>query len=455
MNRYRILVALLALVVLAGISGKRAIASGDIVFDLKRLGQRVEGFGIHHWADQWRAAEEFENLHITHIRFSKDWSSWKNLKDMRERTDALGIKWLLVKWVPPKEYMGEDKQLADVPGYAAHWVQTIHEFDQNGCRPHFIDLVNEPDYFGIPPAPYNELVKRVRRGLDEAGYRDVQIAGPGLTHVGAGNIRRYVTALDDEAVRSLGAWATHGWEDKWDDWSGSVAITDLRSADYVSQCRARDREKPIWYTEYATRQTRFHGVPYPHPDYESDNYCASFTMPYAIRVFENTLSLLNHGVNVPFYWCSEDYRGSKKQWGYIGPQGEKKPIYFALRALYGNIRPGTRVVIPPGDMARRSVYAGAFLNDVDTDAPVVIVAMANTSSEKRKAKILLKHAPAGLRCVKADSVEIETWGDRKKKIADVAKLVPKEVRLKKKGDGYAMNVTLPRDSALTVILRRH
>ena len=178
-------------------------------------------------------------------------------------------------------------------------------------------------------------------------------------------------------------------------------------------------------------------------------------MPYAIRVFENTLSLLNHGVNVPFYWCSEDYRDSKKQWGYIGPKGEKKPIYFALKALYGNIRPGTRVVIPPGDMARRSVYAGAFLNGAGTDAPVVIVAMANTSNEKRKAKILLKHAPEGLRCVKADSVEIETWGDPEKKIADVAKLVPKEVRLKKKGDGYAMNVTLPRDSALTVILRRH
>lgn len=431
----------------ARIAGKKLALSPEIRFDLARLAQRVGGFGVHHLsAGQWASAAEFANLNITHVRFSQDWSSWEDLATLRRQSGAQGIKWLLVKWAPPPEMMGEDKALKDIAGYARLWVDTVREFDRHGCRPEYLDLVNEPDYFGIPPAPYNELVKAVRRSLDAAGFRDVGIAGPGVTHVGEANARRYVDALDDEAVRSLAVWATHGWEDV------SVDTTDRRSAAFAAACRARDPEKPVWYSEYATWSRAFHGVRYPDSDTESRNYCGSFTMPYAVRVYENTLALFNHGVAVPFYWCSEDGLDDRKQWGFIGPRGEKKPVYHALRALYGEVRPGSRVVAPPPDLGSLTLYAGAFLDDGEPRKPRVVVALANSSAETRQAVVRLANAPAGLKCVRADRVVIERWGDRDKGIPDVARTDHDPVPVRRSGGRCELRVTLPRDSALTVIL---
>jgi hypothetical protein len=214
-------------------------------------------------------------------------------------------------------------------------------------------------------------------------------------------------------------------------------------------CRERDAAKPVWYTEYATRQIRFHGIRYPHPDTESDNYCASFTMPYAARVYENTLAILNQGANVPFYWSSQDWSGSKKQWGYIGPQGEKKPVYHALRALYGNIKPGSRTVVPPRDMWRASVYSGVYINEAGR---TIIVGMANTADSPRKAVIRLKNAPGKLKIVRAEAVEIDKMGDPGKKIADVARTVEKPMKLGRNGGDNMLEADLPSDSMLTVIL---
>jgi hypothetical protein len=434
----------------ASLEGKKVKPDKDIAFDLSRLGQRIDGYGVHHWASSKRAAEEFAELNITNIRITQDWDSWEDMKELRAKTDARGIKWLYVKWVPPGQFM-KDGALADVPGYATDWVDTVRELDRNGCRPHYIDLVNEPDYFGIPPAPYNELVKLVRRRLDESGFTDVQIAGPGLTHIGTDNFRKYIDALDDGAVKALGVWATHAWEDAWDDQSGSVAITEARTMDFVPQSRARDASKPVWYTEYATRQNRFHGVLYPDSDRESRDYCTSFTVPYAARVYENTLAILNGGANVPFYWSSEDYPGKEKQWGYIGPKGERKPVWYALKGTYGAIRPGSRVVVPPPAMARKTLYAAAFVDEGGPQKGVVVCAV-NTGDGKREAVIRLKNAPAGLKVVKAERFEAVKLGDPAKREGDTARLAPVKVRLSGSKGNYELKVSLARDSALTVVL---
>jgi len=434
----------------AALAGEEAkTPAKETVFDLKRLGTTIAGFGVHHWASERLAREEFGNLHISHIRITRDSDSYDDMRELKRVTDARGIKWLYVIWVPDGKYLGLDGQLADVPGYARFWIETVRELDREGCRPHFIDLVNEPDYFGIPPAPYNELVKLVRKELDKAGFADVRIAGPGLTHIGAENMDRYMKALDANAVKAIDVWATHAWEDAWDDSGGSVSITENRAAQFVGMCRERDATKPVWYTEYATRQIRFHGIRYPHPDNESDNYCASFTMPYAARVYENTLAILNGGANIPFYWCSQDWWGSRKQWGYIGPQGEKKPVYHALRALYGNIKPGSRTAVPPDDMWRAPVYSGVYINEADR---TIVVGMANTADSPRKAVIRLKNAPGRMKIVRAEAVEIDKSGDAARKIADVARTVEKPVKLGRKGGDNMLETEIPSDGMLTVIL---
>src|SRR6185295_6505527 len=121
-----------------------------------------------------------------------------------------------------------------------------------------------------------------------------------------------------------------------------------------------------------TAARRFHGVLYPDSDTGSENYCGSFTQAFAARTFENTLQILNHGADMAFYWCSEDVPGSRKQWGYIGPSGERKNIYWALKALYGNLRPGTNVVQAP------SWRPGAPVTGVFVNGGTVYVAAVNT-----------------------------------------------------------------------------
>jgi hypothetical protein len=427
-----------------------------IEFDLGKLGQVVDGFGVMYWPPELvKPAAEFGALNIRYIRITKDGASWEHLQWLYGECRKLGVKWLYTLWSVPKEFQGPDGNLVDPAGFADHWVGTVRELDEHGCRPHFIDLENEPDYFGIPAEPYAELIRQVRVKLDAAGFRDVVLTGPGLTHVGAGNFLKYRDALDRKAVDAIGVWTGHAWDDAWN-WekeTGEVVITDLRAEPFVQGCRERDPNKPIWITEYATRQRTFHGITYPHSDTESaGNYSASFTMPYAIRTYANTLSMLNHGVNSVFYWSSGDVKDSPKQWGYLGPDGEKKPVYHALRSLWGAIRPGSRAVLPPPEMGLKAVYAGAYLDYADPKKPVLVVGVANTSAEKRKAVIRLGNAPKGLAVAAAERVEIEAWGDVATKRPDVARAAPASVKLEADKDGYSFVVEMARDSALTVRL---
>jgi len=412
---------------------------GPAAYDLAKPGGTVAGWGVHHWADNKRAAREFAALNITHIRIARDGSSWEDLVELRRVTDRLGIKWLFVKWSPPGEMFGADGQLNDVPGFTREWIATAKELDGHGCRPHFIDLSNEPDYFGIKPGTYNELVKSVRAALDAAGFREVGIAGPGLTHIGDDNFGRYDRALDPEAVKSLAVWATHAWEDTWDDQSGNPAVFPLRARAFVGRCRERDASKPVWYTEYATAARRFHGVRYPDSDTESENYCGSFTQAFAARTFENTLQILNHGADMAFYWCSEDFPGSKKQWGYIGPNGERKNIYWALKALYGNLKPGTRVVQAP------EWRPGAPVTGVFVDGDTVFVAAVNTGDKEMTGTIRLDHAPKGLAVVRSESFEWKRAGSLADRRPDEIIPGPRAVKLSASESSVELRFSLPVD----------
>eukprot|EP00662_Eupelagonemidae_sp_cell21_P041366 gene41366-56401_t len=89
--------------------------------------------------------------------------------------------------------------------------------------------------------------------------------------------------------------------------------------------------KGVWITEYASKETKLHGVKYPSPD-STGGYSAAYTMPFAAR---NTVALLNSGASAAFYWEAEDEE--HKSWGYVTRDGRKKPVYSALRALFPKI----------------------------------------------------------------------------------------------------------------------
>jgi len=144
------------------------VVIGLLPFDLSDTRQEFQGFGVHTWA-------------------TMDWGSWDDMRRLRAETDQLGIKWLYNLWSAPRG-VTERGLLTDIPGFAAHWRWLVETLDSEGTRPHLIDLMNEPDSYGgwstgIEPAEYTALVKATRAELDAAGFEDVGIAGPGLTHL--------------------------------------------------------------------------------------------------------------------------------------------------------------------------------------------------------------------------------------------------------------------------------
>jgi hypothetical protein len=338
--------------------------------------------------------------------------------------------------------------LQDVGGFAAHWRNLVADLDRHGMRPHYIDLMNEPDSgggwsTGITPEDYNTLVKQVRSELDSAGFADVGIVGPGLTNMDWDRHNsRYIAALDDDAISCLAAFASHAWDDG-SICSGGATCVLQTWPDFGDSVNARDPDKPKWVTEYATKETTFHGITYPHADY-TGGYSVAHTMPYAARVYETTLAHLNSGANVAFYWCAQD---GGKAWGYVDAKGNKKPIYYSLMSLCPKIPVGARVVAPP-DQTLSALYCGAVV-----DGTRVVVGIANDSTAEQSSTIRLLNAPAPLRIEEAVACVLDRRGDPDAEIADTAKLVERCLTLTDSDDGSCrFDVTLPPDSTLTVTL---
>jgi hypothetical protein len=428
-------------------------ARADIRFNLADSAGVTGGFGVFAWASMKAAIAEFDNLSIRYVRLTRDNDSWADLQAFRAFSSARGIQWVYTLWQAPDQYRSGG-MLSDPAGFARFWKDMVADLDAHQCRPEFIDLMNEPDSkgvwsTGISPANINTLIKDVRQELDAAGFRNVGIAAPNLTSMSDwSDPKGYFNALDGEAVKSLSAFATHPWGDDVAG-SGCLGGSDCQArawAGFGGSAVAKDPAKPRWILEYATRQYVYDGIGYPDPD-KVGQYNASFTMPYAVRVFENTLSFLNLGATVPFYWDAGDHPGSSKQWGYFNEHGNKKPVYETLRALFPHVPAGSAVIRPLQQDS--GLYAGAFTRDTG-----VTVAVANDSKTPRDAVLRLQSG-AALSLIRSIAVETAQRNDPGLKLADQARVGDKALTLvPEPGGAYSLKVSLPGYSTLTVLLRR-
>lgn len=421
-------------------------AANTLVYDLSRTNQSIDGFGTQIWAGQEAGIAELESLNLKYIRITKDHSSWDQLQTLRKETDRLGIRWIYNLWSAPTEFR-DGKMLGDVSGFSNHWKNLVVELENHGVRPHYIDLMNEPDSkgewsTGITPNDLNQLIKETRSRLDDAGYCDIGIVGPGLSSFAWSDTPEYMKAFDEEGMNALVAWANHTWDDGTSCHGGASCLEPLWR-NYGEVASRKSPEKPIWITEYATKEFTFHGVDYPNPD-ETETYSSAHTMAYAVRVFENTVALLNLGANTLVYWSAQD---SGKSWGYVDLHGKKKPVYWTLKSLYSKLPPGTRVVQPP-DHSESGVYSGVFLHD-----DRVVVAISNDSAREQTVTIQLGNSAKSYQVLSAASCVIDQLGDRTAEETDVAKLVARKVKLISEPSGISkFTVTLPADSTLTVEL---
>lgn len=431
-----------------------AVTSGT-EFDLADTsGSRTGGFGCFAWARMKAATAEFDNLGIKYVRLTRDDDSWSDLQAFRAYCSARGIKWVYTLWNAPQAYRDGANLLKDPAGFAKYWKDQVAELDAHQCRPEFVDLMNEPDSkgvwsTGISPADMNTLIKTLRQELDLAGFAKVGIAAPNLTSMSDwSGPQAYFQAMDQGAVGSLAAFATHPWGDDVarSDCSGGADCLAKTWPGFGLTAKAKDPAKPLWILEYATRQYTYDGTVYPDPD-KVGQYNASFSMPYAVRTFENTLAFLNLGATIPFYWDAGDDPGSSKQWGYLDEKGAKKPVYEILKALYPHIPVGSRVL--KAGSQDSALYAGAYLSDSG-----VTLGIANDSKSDRQLDLRLIHAGSPLAFQQGIAVEISQRGDPAKKQPDQCRVVPVTLPLTKVGEGsYSLHVSLAGYSTLTVLLK--
>jgi hypothetical protein len=393
------------------------------------------------WADSEHGIARFDDLGIRFIRITKGSASWEQLQSLRAITDNLGIEWVYTLWQAPRAYQNRDGYLIHVPGFARHWRTVVEELDRRGLRPHYIELMNEPDSDGtwstaIRPSDYNALVKQTRLELDRAGFEDVGIVGPGVAHLNWLNHNsEWIDALDDVAVDELAAWSTHGWDDG-DACHGGAACIERQWPEFAVSADTKDPAKPKWITEYATRETTFRGVKYPHPD-ETGGYSAAHSMPYAVRVYENTLALLNAGASAAFYWFAEDRSTS---WGYVDAAGKRKPVFHTLKSLWSAIPVGARVVKPP-DQSRCGVYAGAFVH-----RKKLTIGLANDGDVERETRIRIT-GTSRLEIVEATACVWDRRGDPATETPDTCRTIPRSINADRNG---VINVALPGYSTLTI-----
>jgi len=458
-----------------------ADTTNHISFDVSRTEQTFLGFGAQIWAygnnTEFPKLAEYrrqvlDELNIKYVRIMENSpeATWKGVKNTRAMTDEFGIKWVLMVWYGPAEYDTPERKLDNVEGFASWWVSILDSYRAHGIEPEYIELMNEPDSggawgTGITAEQYNMLVKDLRKKMDDAGYRHVGIVGPGPASLW--NTPAYISAMDDEAAVAMAAWSTHAWgTDARGGLRRGGPNTERNFAIFRGPAEDKNPGIPLFVTEYSSHATTFHGKNYPHGDRygEWDDtkvfpyFSAMNAMGYGTIVYENTLALLNAGAEAPFIWQAIDeptetnppgYTDPKrKAWGLLDLWGKPKPVYLTLKTLYPHIPVGSKVIKAP-NQDNNAVYAGAL-----TDGTRIVIGVSNTSDEKQTAKISLKNAPEGLSVEKVLAVEQTYWGDPDKGEPDKAQIVEKDVSMAASGKTeYGIEVTLPVDGTLTIILK--
>lgn len=430
-------------------------ARADVEFDAADTsGTRTGGFGCFAWAGLKAGYLTFDDLAIRYVRLTRDADSWADMQAFRAFCTARGIKWVYTLWQAPAQYKDAGNMLKDPAGFARHWKDVVADLDVHGCRPEYVDLMNEPDSkgvwsTGIAPSEMNLLIKAVRRELDLAGFFGVAVAAPNLTSMSDwSEPKKYFDAMDAEAVENLAAFATHPWGDdvaRAGCRGGGDCLAQVWSG-FGGNARAKDAAKPIWILEYATRQYSYDGMVYPDPD-KVGGYNVSFSMPYAVRTYENTLAFMNLGATVPFYWDDADHPGSSKQWGWLDEKGNKKPVYETLRAIYPHVPSGSAVL----KAARRdtAVYAGAYAKD-----STLVLGLANGRNSPREIRVRFRGA-GSLEFLEGTAVETETRNPPALKTPDKARVLARKMEFSREADGsWSALAALPGHSVLTVRLRQ-
>lgn len=373
-----------------------------VTFDLRTRGPAFAGFGAQLWGYCYNPAQQYQALHdlnIRHVRIERESASWTQMQTTRQMCEQLGIDWTYMIWEAPTAFVDAQHRLLDaqLPTFAQWWAAQVNDLHDHDVAVEYIELMNEPDSggqwsTGISPAQYSALVQQVRTALDAYGLTDVRIVGPGTSNLA--NAVDYLGALDAAGVAAHDVWSAHGWG-TYD--SCGPACIQAAWSDFADAAGTRDPNLPQFVTEYATHARTWFGVTYPDADDYGDwdanavfpYYSVTNTMPYAVRVYGNTLGLLNAGANAVYIWQLIDFPSAVeevgKAWGLLDLWGNPKPVYGALETLFPEIPVGAAALAGAGVVS--DVQCGAYVC-----GNRVVIGLANETQSPRIAAVRLTNA---------------------------------------------------------------
>ncbi len=385
-----------------------------IFFDRNKSLHLVDGFGATIWTGDTAVERVIRELDLDYVRLAVN-PEWPRLAEQppadttREVLDAyveshfsgdfaareakvqatwamatqLGAKVVLVTFDPPTSWIRTDlfgQKFLDGPhldDFARLWGSVLAFLNKRGMRPHAVELMNEPNIPTnaiVPAGDYNILVKIARQELNQRGFTDVGIVGPGLNkmdHFGSG--AEYVRALDSYGLAGIAAWSTHAWDAPM--FGAEVGLDYLRarwaSWSAAIQARGAAGSKPVWVTEYGVVGTQFNGASFGDPQTGGN---ASSSHQYAVRLYENTLLYVLMGATVPMIWQAADQNWSTHTWGLLtSPKtgSTTRPMFQAMKTLLPAIPDqATALAVTQNDSV---VTTAAFLKGT-----ILVLAIANS-----------------------------------------------------------------------------
>lgn len=369
--------------------------AGEIAFDLAKPLQRFEGIGVNCWAGDDALPREIEELGLHWARLwvgshlpapAGDDASceawWRNSPGNERLAETLklfrehGVRVIAGMGNPPAEWLqGKNRQLNpdQHAAWARLWAAGVAHLKRLGGEIHGIELYNEPDgdwSVHVSPEENANVIRLVRRELDEHDCAEVLICAPGTSHSDWGHPGDpYVNAMKPEVVRAVGAWSHHAWE-----WSLARLDDPMRRhflrihwPNVLDSFKRKDPSlsKPVYITEAGTGEWQFHGrdwesyVPADQPDRSKAD-----APPAAIRVVENFLSLANHGANAVFFWQATDLSWSDKHDGLLRSKKlghSPRPTFLALQSFGRQIPSEARMAA--WTKQDENLYGACFLGD--------------------------------------------------------------------------------------------
>lgn len=433
-------------------------------FDMQVRAQRYDGMGAQIWgyfSNPTALQKALTELRIKWVRIEnyRENASQFQMAQTRNLTDALGIKWIYMIWSAPTSFANTQGQLRSnqIDDFAAWWADHVADLYNIGIDVEYIELMNEPDSggqwsTGITGSQYNALLSLVRDQLNaydgsdgEPDLRQVGIVGPGLSSMTWSNPLNYISAITAANAAHLAMWSTHTWTD---DYYGGCAreggsCLEQHWYNFASIATLRNPNIPKITTEHASKQFTYHGNTYPSPD-ETGGYNVTNCMPYAVRVYENILGILNAGATVPMLWQLIDepteVNNKNKAWGLLDLSGAEKPVYGALKTLAGEISDGAQILTPQNQ--HDVIYAGASLHE-----DRLVVGLANGSATQQSTLLAIDQASC-IELVRARAFVLSQAGDPGAQTPDVGSEVARTLTV---NPDHTIQVELPAGSTLTLV----